>query len=119
MTRATMVVERGLRRRDIVDCSDRSIKNTDGRQRAHIWRNGRNWLYKTHKELGRETGIGERKVGACLQVLEDMGFIVREYHRANGLRTTYIGLNLDQVVDAMAEIHQKRRHLDLKRRLFC
>jgi hypothetical protein len=85
-----------------------SSKDT-GRTRAVIWRHDRSWIYKTHAQLGRETGVKPRQVAECLKYLERRGFIVREYHRANGLRTTYISLNPDLVYKAMSEIHQKRR----------
>lgn len=84
-----------------------SAKGT-GRTRAKIRRHGRNWIYKTQAELGRETGLKKRQVAACLNYLEGRGFIVREYHRADGLRTTYISLNPEQVHKAMSEMAQKR-----------
>jgi predicted ArsR family transcriptional regulator len=82
---------------------------TTGRPRAAIRRYGRNWLFKTHAELGRETGIKPRQVRDCLKFLTAKGFIERRYQRANGMRTTFISLYPRKVYEAMQEVDQKRR----------
>lgn len=108
------------RLRQIVNTGDAAIilgqimywfdsSRTTGRTRAGIWRHDRLWIFKTHVELGRETGIKPRQVAAGLKFLKQKGFIERRYHRANGLRTTYIALNHDEVYKAMWETEQNRR----------
>jgi hypothetical protein len=81
---------------------------TTGRTRAGIYRHGRNWIFKTHAKLGRETGIKPRQVRDCLKFLTVKGFIERRYHRADGMRTTYISLNPEKIRQAMQEMVQKR-----------
>ena len=108
------------RLREIVNTGDAAIvlgrimdwfdtSKTTGRTRPTTWRHGRNWLFKTHAELGRETGLKPRQVRTCLSFLERKKFIAREYHLAYGMRTTYISLNPEQVYDAMWEMERERR----------
>lgn len=80
-----------------------------GKTRSVIRRRGGLWIFKTHAELGRETGIKPRQVRDCLRFLTAKGLIERTYHRANGLQTTYVGLNPGQVHKAMWQMEQERR----------
>lgn len=85
-------------------------KDKTGRRRARCFKNGRYWVYKTHAQLGKETGISPARVKVCLKALEDKGFIIRAYCLANGLRTTHISVEAEHVFQAMTKAYLEREN---------
>jgi hypothetical protein len=81
-----------------------------GRQRANIFRNGRYWFYKTHEELGEETGLTAARVKACLGALKRLGFIEIDHFLAEGMRTTHISINLKPLRNALNNAHLRRKN---------
>lgn len=62
----------------------------NNRPRARVMRAGKRWMYKTHAEMARETGMKPRQAGACLKWLCEQGMIEVQYWMADGKRTTHI-----------------------------
>lgn len=76
-------------------------KSKKGTRRARCFKNGRYWVYKTHEEFGEETGLSAARVKVCLKALKDKNFITIDHFLANGLRTTHMSINVQEVFLAM------------------
>ncbi len=73
----------------------------DNRPRARKMIGGVRYLYKTHVQLGRETGVPARRVKKSLERLKKAGLIEVRYAFAEGVRTSHIRPMVPVIVEAV------------------
>jgi hypothetical protein len=76
----------------------------NGKPRARNIKWGELRFYKTHAEFGAEVGMTKWRVRDCLSALKEKGYITIEHHFAEGARTSFYGLNLPVVVEAIKQV---------------
>jgi hypothetical protein len=73
----------------------------DNRPRARKMIRGLRYLYKTHVQLGKETGVPARRVKRSLKRLQKAGFIEVTFAFAEGVRTSHIRPMVPVIVESV------------------
>jgi hypothetical protein len=73
----------------------------DNRPRARKMIGGVRYLYKTHVQLGRETGVPARRVKRSLKRLKKAGFIDVTFAKAEGVRMSHIRPIVPKIAEAV------------------